>query len=512
MEQRWSFGFLLKRHRLAAGLTLERLAERAALSARSISDLERGVSQRPRRETVDLLSGALGLSDADRAAFEEAARSASLAPLEQTASAEEPGRLPLHLTSFVGRANEVDLILRLLREEGVRLLTLTGPGGTGKSRLAVEVAEAIGGELQAGVRFVELAPVTSPDDVPLAIGRAFGVAGTNGAAVLASVAAQVGDRELLVVLDNFEHVLAAAPAVVELLRACPRLSVLVTSRSPLRLSGEQELPVPPLPVPARDTGSSGGKIGGYPSVQLFVDRAARVRPSFALTDDTAPTVAAICARLDGLPLALELAAARMKLLTPRSLLRRLDGVASGSALELLTRGARDVPPHQRTLRDTMLWSYNLLTADEQRLFRRLAIFAGGFTLEAGCQVSGVGADDGQAAGTRPLRGGTIGYADIPASETLDLIGSLLDKSLLYVDEGPDGEPRFMMLETVRELGLEQLRASGEFEGIAERHARYYLALVEAIGPLLFADAAKLRRAQPEYHNTHEALRWLFHHG
>src|SRR5215212_931875 len=512
MEQRRSFASLLKRHRLAAGLTHERLAERAALSARSISDLERGVSQRPRRETVDLLSTALGLSDAERAAFEITARSASLAPIGEAESPGGPGRLPLHLTSFVGRADEVSLIGRLLRQEGVRLLTLTGPCGTGKSRLAVEAAEAIGAELQAGVRFVELAPVTSPDDVPLAIGRAFGVAGANGAAVLAGVADQVAERELLLLLDNFEHVLAAAPSVVELLHACPRLRVLVTSRSPLRLSGEQELHVPPLPAPAQGGAVSEGQIGAYPAVQLFVDRAGRVRPSFTLTADDAPTVAAICARLDGLPLALELAAARMKLLTPESLLRRLDGVASGSALGLLTRGAQDVPPHQRTLRDTMLWSYNLLSSDEQRLFRQLAIFAGGCTLEAAEAIVGDGSwvtAAGRTVGASPSPTSSTQH---PSPNTLDGLGSLLDKSLLYVDEGPDGEPRFMLLETVRELGLEQLRSSGEFEEIAQRHARYYLALVEAIGPLLFADAEKLRRAVPEYHNTHEALRWLFHHG
>jgi predicted ATPase/transcriptional regulator with XRE-family HTH domain len=509
MDHRPSFAYLLKRHRLAAGLTHERLAERATLSARSISDLERGVSQHPRRETVDLLSRALQLSPSNRAAFEEAARSASLGPIDGPEPAHGPGRIPLHLTSFIGR-DEVGQIHALVRRDGVRLLTLTGPGGTGKSRLAIEVAEAIGRELPGHIRFVELAPVAAAEDVPRAIGRALGITNPEGSDVLPAIAERIGVRELLLVLDNFEHVLPAAPFVVELLRACPRLTALVTSRASLQVSGERDLHIPPLPVPEPGRSLSEEQIGRYAAVQLFLDRAAQVRPSFALSAENATTVTAICARLDGLPLALELAAARLKLLTPQALLHRLDGVTSGSALHVLTRGSQDAPPHQRTLRDTMLWSYDLLSAVEQRVFRRMAIFSGGCTLEAAEAVVGNASweiDHGDNQDASPPPG-----TQPPSPNILDVIGSLLDKSLLYVDEGPDAEPRFMMLETVREFGLEQLRASGELEAVARAHGRHYLAMVESIGPLLFASPEKLRRAVPEHHNAQEALRWLFHHG
>jgi predicted ATPase len=257
--------------------------------------------------------------------------------------------------------------------------------------------------------------------------------------------------------------------------------------------------VPPLAVPPPDQTLSADLIAEYASVRLFVDRAAYVNPSFALRADNALIVAAICARLDGLPLALELAAARTKLLTPHGLLQRLDGAPSGSALRLLTRGARDVPPHQRTLRDTMTWSYNLLTPDEQRLLRRLAIFAGGCTLAAAEVVC------------RPDPALIDRDAD-SVREVFDGLGSLLDKSLIYLHEGPDGEQRFMLLETVREFGLAQLRANGEMATVAREHARYYLELVEATGALLFAGGAAQRRSSAEQYNLQDALRWLFHHG
>lgn len=496
MEQHRPFADLLKQYRLAAGLTHEALAEQSALSARAISDLERGVSLRPRRETVDLLSQALQLSPAERAAFEAGAR--GTAP-DLTRTNRGLGTMPIHLTSFVGRQDEIRAARDLLRGRGARLVTLTGPGGAGKSRLAVQIASELAGELQDGARHVELAPVAVADDVVPAVARALGAARLGGSAQIADIVDAVQDRELLLVVDNFEHLLTAAPALSELLRACPQLLVLVTSRASLQLSGEYELAVPPLAVPPRDQQISADAIAQYASVHLFVDRATYVNPRFALTVDNAVAVARICARLDGLPLALELAAARTKMLSPQALLQRLDSVASGSALRMLTRGTRDVPPHQRTLRATMFWSYNLLTPAEQRLLRRLAIFAGGCTLaaaEAICQLL-LAPDD-------PL--------DDTPQDVLEGLGSLLDKSLLYLDEGPDGEQRFMLLETVREFGLEQLRAYGEMEAVAREHAHYYLEQVKAFGALLFAGGVDQRRSVAEYHNLHEALRWLFHHG
>ena len=234
-------------------------------------------------------------------------------------------------------------------------------------------------------------------------------------------------------------------------------------------------------------------------MRLFVDRAASMNPAFVLSDENASAVAAICARLDGLPLALELAAARTKMLTAPALLQRLESADSGSALRLLTRTARDVPPRQRTLRDTMLWSYNLLVPAEQRLLRQLSIFAGGCTLAAAEVVCG---PDASGAGSESEG----------ASEVFDGLASLLDKSLVYLHEGPDGEQRFMLLETVREFALDQLRANGELETVARAHAAYYMQLIEATGALLFAGAPKQRRSAAEQHNLHDALRWLLHHG
>ena len=359
MKRRPPFGELLRRHRLAAGLTHELLAERSALSARGVSDLERGVSRRPRRETVELLSRALGLSAADRSAFEDAARTPVAAP----SSGRARGSVPAHFTSFVGRDEETRTAVELLRDPGTRLLTLTGPGGAGKSRLAAHVVDALAHEVSDRMCYVELAPLAASADargLVQAIAWACGMAHPNGSAQLTDIIEAIDDTELLLILDNFEHLLSTAPVLLTLLRACPRLKLLVTSRASLHLSGEQELPVSPLAAPRVGHGLSKQRIAEYASVRLFVDRARRVRPDFSLTEDNARAIASICARLDGLPLALELAAARIKLLGPQILLERLQSSEGGGALRLLTRGARDLPPHQRTLRDTMLWSYNLL--------------------------------------------------------------------------------------------------------------------------------------------------------
>ena len=494
----WAFGALLKRHRLRAGLTHESFAERAGLSPRTISDLERGVSRRPHRDTLELLIQALELSAAQRSALESAAWAAAIGPVDLT-TGREAGSVPVHLTSFIGREEEMRVTRDRLRR-GARLLSLTGAGGSGKSRLAARVASELMHQFRDGARYVELAPVADADDVMPAIARALGVARADAASVgMAETIAAVCDREQLLVVDNFEHLLSSAPVISELLQGCPGLVIIVTSRASLQLSGEHELTVAPLAVPPADPELSIDAIGEYASVRLFVDRAASINPAFVLSGDNASAVAAICARLDGLPLALELAAARTKMLTAPALLQRLDSADSGSALRLLTRTARDVPPRQRTLRDTMLWSYNLLVPAEQRLLRQLSIFAGGCTLAAAELVCA------------PHSSG-IGPGTDSTSEVFDGLASLLDKSLVYLREGPDGEQRFMLLETVREFGLDQLRANGELEAIARAHAMYYLQLIEATGALLFAGGPKQRRSAAEQHNLHDALRWLLHHG
>jgi predicted ATPase/DNA-binding XRE family transcriptional regulator len=499
-DARSAFGSLLKRHRLRAGLTHESLAERAALSSRTISDLERGVSRRPHRDTLNLLIEALDLSAAERSALELAAWAAAIGRAELTTSGPEVGSVPRHLTSFVGREEELRLTHDLLRHRGARLVTLTGAGGSGKSRLAIRLASDLMHEFRDGARYVELAPVAQPDDVLPAIAHALGVARADAATVrLADTIAAVRQRQQLLVLDNFEHLLTSGPLISMLLQGCPELVVIVTSRASLLLSGEHEVSVAPLAVPPPDRKLSIETICEYPSVRLFVDRAASVNSAFTLGNDNAKAVAAICARLDGLPLALELAAARTKMLSAPALLQRLDSAVSGSALRLLTRSSRDVPLRQRTLRETMLWSYSLLSPAEQRLLRRLSIFAGGCTLDAAEVVCGSDPSPTEA------------QAD-GVSEVFDGLASLLDKSLVYLHEGPDGEQRFMLLETVREFGLDQLRANCEMEAVARAHAEYYLQLIEATGALLFAGPPKQQRSAAEQHNLHEALRWLLHQG
>jgi predicted ATPase/DNA-binding XRE family transcriptional regulator len=486
---------MLKRYRLDAGLTHESLAERAGLSARAISDLERGVTQAPRRDTLKLLADALRLTDDQRAALEAAAR-------PRPAPSERPRpehNLPAQLTSFVGREREIGLVLDLLRRPDTRLVTLTGPGGTGKTRLAIRVAEELLDDVPDGIFFVALAPVADAPTIIQALAQALGVGGGPGHALEAGVADYLRDRRSLLLLDNFEHLLSGAPLVSRLLARCRDVKVLVTSRSALRLSGEQEFPLEPLPLPDLRRPPPASELAQNAAVALFVERAARARPGFALSADNAAALVGICVRLDGLPLAIELAAARVKLLPPPALLARLEG---SSALRLLTDGARDLPARQQTLRATIGWSYDLLAPAEQRLFARVAIFVGGCDLEAAEAVCGDGPPEGDAAAP-------LAPLDI---EVIDGVASLVDKSLLRQEEGVGDEPRFAMLDTIREFGLERLAAAGEAAELRARHARHYLAMVEAGGPFLLASELRQRRLAAEQDNVRTALRWLVEQG
>lgn len=489
-DGRAPFGSLLKRYRLAAGLTHERLAERAGISPRTISDLERGISQYPRPETLVLLADALRLTSVQRAILVDSAQ-----PRKHTRARLTPplagSGLPIQLTNFFGREQEMQSLLRLLRRSGARLVTITGPGGVGKSRLAVEVMAEILETYEKDVAYVALAPVADRDGVIQAILRALGVPGPAGTAPMQVMLDALADRQIVLMLDNFEHLLDAAPLVIDLLRGCPGVTALVTSRAALRVSGEQELPLAPLEVPSAERLPPLEELAGYPSVALFVDRAARAHPAFQLSAGSASAVAAICARLDGLPLALELAAARMKLLTPRALLARLEDDTPGRALGVLSGGARDWPDRHQTLRDTVAWSYDLLSDDEQRLLRHLAVFASGCTIEAAETVCSLACQD------RPV---------------LDGLASLLDKSLIQQMDGADDEPRVGLLETIRQYALEQLIQHKEEPAARRRHAQYYLALVEATGGLLFAGAPQRNRGAAEQDNIQAALRWLVQHG
>jgi predicted ATPase/class 3 adenylate cyclase len=383
-----------------------------------------------------------------------------------------PSNLPLQLTSFVGRADEIAEVERLLGQ--TRLLTLTGPGGSGKSRLALQVAGDLLTEFRDGSCFVDLSPVTDPALVPAAVANALGVPEDPGRPILDGVKEHLRDRELLGVVDNFEQVAEAAPVLEELLTAAPRLRALVTSRVVLSLRGEQEYAVPAL--------------GGAEAVRLFCERAVAASPRFALTEENTPVVAEIAARLDGLPLAIELAATRTKVLTPDQILARLR-----RRLSLLTSGPRSLPERQRTLRAAIAWSYDLLEPDERRLFARLSVFSGGWTFESAEAVC----DPGE-----------LGL------DALDGLTSLVDKSLIRRSEAPGRPPRFSMLETIREFGLEQLEAGDDLAPVQRRHAEHFLGLAAEAEPHLVADdqGVWLDRCQDEHANLRAALRWAIDRG
>jgi predicted ATPase/class 3 adenylate cyclase len=389
-----------------------------------------------------------------------------------------PTNLPTPRSSFIGRGREVAAVT-----DGVaasRLLTLTGPGGTGKTRLGIEAASRMLDSFPDGVFFVDLSAITDSDLVPSAVAEVLSVREQPGGTLLDATKEHLRGRDLLLVMDNFEHVVGAAPIVERLLAAAPGLRVLVTSRIPLHLSGEREVPVPPLELPDPSAVRGADALSQYEAVALFIERATALRPEFHVTNQNAPAVAELVARLDGLPLAVELAASRIKLLTPEAMLARL-----GQRLPLLTGGARDLPERQRTLRGAIEWSHELLEDEERRLFARLAVFAGGWTIEAAETICGKGLD------------------------VLEELGSLVDKSLVRRVDTGDAEPRFSMLETIREYAGERLAASGEEEEVRRRHARWCLDLVQEAEPHLTGEpGAWLERLDRENDNLRAAMAWL----
>jgi predicted ATPase/transcriptional regulator with XRE-family HTH domain len=497
-EHTASFGERLRQLRVQAGLSQAELAARAKLSPAAVTTLERGVRSSPHPRTVEALADALGASVAERAAL----RAAASATPRSRPTAVVPGqpsvlvaRLPVWLTSFVGREAEVMAVRSLLDPAGsaVRLLTLLGPGGVGKTRLAVAAANALIPAYPDGVVFVDLAPLRDGRLVPAAIARGLDVREGGGRSARQLVAEYLRERHMLLVLDNFEHLLTATPLLAELLQGCPRLAMLVTTRIALRMQGERRFSVLPLTVPAVADDATQATIGASPAAQLFLERVNAVTAQFEVTHGTATAVAAVCRRLDGLPLAIELAAARAALLGPEALLRRLE-----QRLPLLTRGATDLPQRQRTLRSTLAWSDDLLGPATQVLFHRLAVFAGGWTLDAAEVI---------------CAGPGLNVADV-----LDHLGALVDSSLVRRLETSVAEPRFGMLETVREYALEELGHRGELERTRSAHASFYLRMAEPAvaaptvapyfegqSPPLTDDA--LDRLEAELDNLQAALEW-----
>ncbi len=467
MQEQSSFGALLKHYRLAAGLSQEALAARASLSARTISDLERGVHAAPHTDTFELLTSALSLTDQQRTLLLASARPAD-------AFVDTPPRshtldFPVPPTRLVGRERERSHTLELLRRASTRLFTLTGPSGVGKTRFALQLVQDIAPDFVDGVAFVALAPVRDAALVPGTIAQALGIHESANASLAEQVRVFLRPKHLLLVLDNVEQVLDSASFAADLLANCPHLFILVTSRTPLRLRAEQEVRLAPLPL--KD------------AVTLFCERARAVRPTqvYAVSE-----VAAICQQVDRLPLAIELAAMHVKLLPLSELQKRLT-----HRLTLLRDGARDLPKRQQTMENAIAWSYELLTEEQQRCFRALGVFVGGWTLEAAEEVC------------RDRQNTT--------SETFVLIlAALVDASLVQVEIPAEGRERFGMLEIIREYALERLRVAGEEELCRRRHAAYYARLAETV-MAYFGEEQGARESHfaltLELPNAHAALEW-----
>jgi predicted ATPase/transcriptional regulator with XRE-family HTH domain len=478
-----SFATLLRGFRRRVGLTQEALAERATLSSRAISELERGTKTGPHRTTVALLASALNLSVEERHLLESSTRrkrgyrTARLTEEGQTVFPEPP-------TPLVGRERDVLEVVHRLRHEGARLLTLTGPGGVGKTRVVIAVARAMQEDCPDGTTFVSLAPLRDARLIASTLVACLKLSAASGRSDEDCLVAHFKRREAILVLDNFEHLLEGAPLVSMLLRACPRLKVIVTSRIPLRIHGEQRVDVGPLQVPERADVIHPEAAGRYPSVRLFVQRARAVRRDFALSDANVATITEICRKLDGIPLAIELAAVRIAHLSPQSLLTRLN-----HRLEVLTTGPTDAPERQQTMTNAIAWSYSLLAQPQRRVFRRLSVFAGGWDLQAAEAVC-------------------EGLAD--GMSLLERLSALIDASLVVIENRSEDQPRYRMLEVIREYAAENLAASGEEEEARNAHATFFSELTRQAEPELWGidQKAWLNRLERDHDNLHVALRWM----
>jgi predicted ATPase len=479
-QQGEPFGDMLRRLRLAARLTQEELAERAGLSTRGLIYLEQN-ARRPYRDTVRRLTATLALADADRVAFEAAAGMGRPAAVPATL-----GSLPHAPSQLIGRGEELAAVARLLQEPHARLLTVVGPPGVGKTHLALQVAHDLRAPARGEVVFVALAPVREPALVLPTIAAALGLRESPGQTLRQQLLTALATRPVLLVLDNCEQVIQAAAEIAALVAGCPALRVLATSRAPWRVRAERVVLLAPLALPDLAYLPAPDVLVGIAAVALFVARAQAVKADFALSAANAAAVAEVCVRLDGLPLAIELAAARSKLFAPGALAARLE-----RRLPLLVGGPRDLPERQRTLRAALAWSHDLLTVAAQVLFRRLAVFVGGATMEGLLAVC---------AGETPAE----------EADLLAWLEGLVDHNLLQVAVQVDEEPRYGMLETVREYGLERLAESGEEGQVRARQARYFLAVAEQASAHLFGpdQASWLASLERDHDNLRAVLRWM----
>ena len=478
-REKISFGARLRGLREASGLSQEELAHKAGLTPNAIGTLERGERRRPYPNTVRALADALDLDDTHRAEL-----IASVPAREGRIAA--ASTVPLPATPIIGRAPDVRSIEALFRQRQARLVTLTGPGGVGKSRLAIEVASRLPEAFPDGVTFVDLAPLGGAHLVLPTIAQSLGLRQTGPPQE--ALRTFLAPRRLLLFLDNFEHVLGAAVDIASLLESCAGLAILATSRAPLRIRGEGEYHVSPLKMPDPGSIPRAESVRDAPAAQLFLQRAREASPDTSLNHKNAGTIAAICWRLEGLPLALELAAAQVRFLAPATLLSRLDWVLQSS-------GARDLPPRQQTMQATLDWDHDLLSHEERSVFRRLGVFAGGFTLPAAEIV--IAGEKGS------------------EEKTLDLVGQLVEKSLVMAEIATASDTtRYRMLEPVREYSLQRLEESGEVHAIRTRHADYFSELAERAAPgLKCADQLMwLDLLSEEHDNLRAALGYLLERG
>ena len=490
-----TFNVWLKQRRRSLDLTQEDLAERVGCSTVTIQKIELG-ERRPSKQVAQRLAECLGIPVEEQGDFVSFARGEPGDKLSSAAESEyqhptpvqsdhpKSNNLPAPLTSLLGRGPLVAEACDYLRQDDVRLLTFTGAPGIGKTRMALQVGAELLPCFEDGVFFIQLAPIYDPTLVASTITGVLGLAESGSGSIQNDLKHFLSGKSMLLVLDNFEQVLDAGPVVIGLLGNCPNLKVLVTSREALHMPGEQQFPIAPLELPHQAHMSDVQTLAACPAIALFLERARASDPTFRLSEDNAHEVAAICARLDGLPLAIELAASRIKILTPHDMLPRLQ-----SRLKVLTGGGRHLPARQQTLRNTIEWSYDLLTAEERKLFSRLAVFAGGCTLEAIEAVCNTHGDLG--------------------IDVLDGVQSLVNKSLLNKERGLSAESRFVMLETIHEYAREKSRESEESQPLWREHALYFMKVAEEAEPHL-AGAKQLEwlnRLEDEHNNLLYALKW-----